>query len=609
METESFDFVIAGGGTAGLVLANRLSEVDHLRILVLEAGLDHSDEPRVRTPGLYSALFGTDIDWGFMTVPQENLDGRNISVNQGKALGGSSVINAQVYIPPTKAILDAWAELGNDGWDWNTIGPYYRKAFTLPRVPGELRQQLGIDSWTSDDDNTDGPLQLSLAGNPDHPIRKLWVETFKRKGYLMKGGPWADDSVGAFSILASVDPTTRERVHAAGAYYDPVKHRENLHVVVGAYVNKIVFEDGQPQPKAVGLQYTHEGKTKIARARKEVILAVGALRTPGLLELSGVGNRNSLKQHGIDAIKDLPGVGENLQDHIVCDIRYDAKDEMGALEDVRQGAEATEEVTQSSLRSHNGVVTSSGILTYAYLPVVDFLAGEGRDKLIKLIDENRPLASAQPENVRARMYYDIAEKTLLDSNKPSGAYLTSIGQSSIAPEPGVTLPTPPQIEKHLAVVAILAQPLSRGSVHIVSNDPTARPEVDPKYLSNPLDMEIFAQHTLYIESIAKSAPLSDVLKQPLQRSSPLAHVTDVDSARRYIKSRAISMWHPVGTCAMLPEKAGGVVDASLKVYGVDNLRIVDSSVVPLLPPGNLQSTVYAVAERAADIIKEAHGLA
>ncbi|KAI0096608.1 oxidoreductase [Nemania sp. FL0031] len=607
METESFDFVIAGGGTAGLVLANRLSEVGHLRILVLEAGLDHSDEPRVKTPGLYSALFGTDIDWGFMTVPQENLDGRNISVNQGKALGGSSVINAQVYIPPTKAILEAWAELGNDGWDWDTIGPYYQKAFTLPQVPEELRRPLGIDNWISDHPSTSGPLALSLAGNPTHPIRELWVETFKRKGYLMEGGPWADASVGAFSILASVDPAKRERVHAAGAYYSPVKHRGNLQVLVGANVNKIIFADGQNRPKAIGLQYTHGGKTKIVNARKEVILAVGALKSPGLLELSGIGNGNILKQYGIETIKDLPGVGENLQDHIVCDIRYDAKDEMGALEDVRRSAGAAEQSMQSSLRSHNGLVSSSGILTYAYLPVVDFLAGEGRKKLIKLIDENRPSVSTESDSVRARAYYDIAEKTLLDPNKPSGAYLTAIGQQSVAPEPGIRLPTPPQIEKHIAIVAILAQPLSRGIVHIVSNDPTKAPEVDPKYLSNPLDMEIFAQHTLYIESIANSAPLSNVLKQPLQRSSPLAHVTDLDAAKRYIKSRAISMWHPAGTCAMLPENAGGVVDASLRVYGVDNLRIVDSSVVPLLPPGNLQSTVYAVAERAADIIKEAHG--
>ncbi|KAI1122351.1 oxidoreductase [Nemania abortiva] len=607
MDTESFDFVIAGGGTAGLVLAARLSEVGHQRILVLEAGTDHSDEARVKTPALYPALFGTDVDWGFSTVPQENLDGRNISVNQGKALGGSSILNAQVYVPPTKAILEAWAELGNDCWDWDTMAPYYRKAFTLPRVPDDLRRPLGIDNYKSDDASTGGPLQLSFPGNPLHPIREVWAETFKRKGYLM-ADTWADASVGAFSSLASVDPVKRERVHAVGAYYDSVKHRENLQIVVGAYVNQIIFADGQSRPKAIGLRYIHEGKAKTANARKEVIIAAGALKSPGLLELSGIGNRNILTKYGIETIKDLPGVGENLQDHLVCDIRYDASDEMGALEDnAIPNSEATEDATQSSLRSLNGLVTSSGILTYAYLPVIDFLTGKGRDKLIKLIDENRPPVSTQLENVRARMYYDVAEKTLLDPNKPSGAYLTAIGQQTVALDTSICLPTPSQVENHLAIVAILAQPLSRGTVHIVSRDPAEGPEVDPKYLSNPLDMEVFAQHTMYIESIARSAPLNGVLKQPLQRSSPLAHVTDLDAARRYIKSRAISMWHPAGTCAMLPESAGGVVDTSLRVYGVDNLRIVDASVVPLLPPGNLQSSIYAIAERAADLIKEAQG--
>lgn len=529
-------------------------------------------------------------------------------MNQGKALGGSSVLNAQVYIPPTKAILEAWAELGNDGWNWDTMGPYYKKAFTLPQIPDELRRPLGIGNCRPDDTTTSGPVQLSFPGNPVHPIREIWAETFKRKGYLMPDNPWADASVGAFSNLASVDPAKKERVHSARAYYDPVKHRENLKIVVGAYVNKIIFADGQARPKAVGIQYTHKGKTKIANARKEIIIAAGALKSPGLLELSGIGNAGILKQNGIQLIKELSGVGENLQDHLLCSIRYGTENEMGTLEDVeRKGLEAEEQAMHSSLGSLNGLVTSSGILTYAYLPVMDFLTGRGRDKLIKLIDENRPPVSTQPENVRARMYYGIAENTLLDPKKPSAAYLTGIGHRVATLDPNTSLPMPPQIENHLAIVTILAQPLSRGTVHIASNDPTDGPEINPKYLLNPLDMEILAQHTMYIESIANSEPLRSVLKQPLQRSSPLAHITDLDAARRYIRSRAASMWHPAGTCAMLPENAGGVVDPTLKVYGVDGLRIVDASVVPLLPPGNLQSTVYAIAERAADLIKEEHG--
>ncbi|KAI3318048.1 GMC oxidoreductase [Xylariaceae sp. AK1471] len=612
MDTETFDFVIAGGGTAGIVLASRLSEIADQTVLVLEAGLDHSDDPRVKTPALYMAQFGTELDWGFRTIAQENLVGRSLSLNQGKALGGSSVMNAQVYAPPTKAVADAWAELGNEGWNWDIMGPYYNKAFTSPpRTAEDLKGPLGIDSWGSDTTNASGPVQLSFPGDPTHPVRKIWADTFERKGCLMPNNPWIRASVGAFSNLVSVDPVTKERSHAAKAYYDPVKHRENLHVVVNAHVDKIIFADGQSQLKAIGLQYSHGGKSKTAKARKEVIIAAGALQSPKLLELSGVGNAEILKQYNIEVIKDLPGVGENLQDHLLCDICYEVVCEMETLDALaRQEPKAIEEALRRFTQDRNGLLTSSGIKTFAYLPALHFVTGTGRDKMISLTEENRPAVSIppRPDNLRARMYYDIAERTLLDPNQSSSVYFTAIGQNRLSPNPSTGQSMTPQPGKHFTIIGVLAQPLSRGTVHITSNASAEAPEIDPKYLSNPLDMEVFAQHILYIESIASSAPLSGVLRQPLHRQSPLAHITDLDAAKRYLKSRSISMWHPAGTCAMLPLQAGGVVDASLRVHGVNNLRIADASVVPLLPPGNLQSTVYALAERAADLIKDAHGL-
>ncbi|KAI1163538.1 oxidoreductase [Nemania serpens] len=607
MSTESFDFIIAGGGTAGIALATRLSEIADQRVLVLEAGIDHSDDPRVKIPIFYSALFGTNVDWGFQTVAQ--LDGRSISLNQGKALGGSSVINAHVFSPPTQAIVDGWAELGNEGWNWDTMAPYYTKVFTLPYTPEEHRQLLGVDSWSTDDNTPSGPVQLSYPGNPHHLIRKIWVETFEKKGYRMTTNPWVHASVGAFSNLASIDSVKRERSHAAKSYYSPIQGRPNLHVILDAHVHKIMFEDGQPQPKAIGVQYRHRDQIKIALAQKEIIISAGALQSPKLLELSGVGNADILKQHNTEVVKDLPGVGENLQDHLVCDISFAAVDELETLDALaRHEPKALEEAMLSFTQNHEGLLTSSGIKTYAYLPIMDFLEGPSRETLIKMIDENRPAVSSTPENAKARMYYEIGEKTLLDQSRPSGAYLTAIGQNTIAPDPTTGQPMPPQPGNHLTIAAILAQPLSRGTVHIVSNDPAEAPEIDPKYLSNPLDVEVFAQHIMYIESIANSAPLSGVLKQPLQPSSPLAHMTDLNAAKEYMKSRIISMWHPAGTCAMLPEQIGGVVDHHLRVHGVSNLRVVDASVVPLLPPGNLQSTIYALAERAADLIKDAHGL-
>ncbi|KAI1178499.1 oxidoreductase [Nemania sp. FL0916] len=606
MSAESFDFIIAGGGTAGTALASRLSEVAHQTVLVLEAGRDNSDDARVKTPALYSALFGTDIDWGFRTVAQKELNKRSISLNQGKSLGGSSVMNALVYAPPTKAVLDAWAELGNVGWNWDVMGPYYSKACTLPQIPEQLRKCLEIDDWPSDDMIACGPVQLSYPGDLSHPIRKLWAQAF---GSLSTTHLWAETSVGAFSNLTSIDTVGKERCHAAKAYYHPVQGRPNLRVILDAHVDKIIFADDGRQPRAVGLQYYHEGKLKTVHARKEIVISAGALQSPKLLELSGIGNANILRQHNIQVIRDLPGVGENLQDHLLCDITVPVIDEMNTLDTLsRQEPKALEEAALSYAQNRDGPFASSGILTYAYLPIMDFRESPGRKQLIKLLDEHRPPLPPTPENAKTRVYYEIAERMLGDPNKSSAAYLVGLAQNLLAPDPITGKPAEARPGSHLSIASVLAQPLSRGTVHIVSDSYRDAPEIDPKYLSHPLDMEVLARHAQYIGSMANSAPICDVVRQIPGKPSPLTYVADLDAAKRYVAARSISMWHPAGTCAMLPEEIGGVVDSSLRVYGVSGLRVVDASVVPLLPPGNLQSTIYALAERAADLIKDAYRL-
>lgn len=447
-------------------------------------------------------------------------------------------------------MLNTWAELGNTGWDWDIMGPYYTKAFTLPQTPDELRTSLGVDSWGSDNQDTSGPIRLSYPGDSSHPIRKLWAETFKKKGYLMAANPWARASVG--------------------------------------------------------VKYRHNGEERMANVSKEVVISAGALQSPKLLELSGIGNPDLLNQYDIKVLNELPGVGGNLQDHLICGIQFAAVDELETLDAlVRQEPQAMGDAMLRYTHHRDGLLTSSGIMTYAYLPIIDFLSGPGREKLVKLLEENRPAVSLTAESERAQKYYEIAENMLLDPNQASGAYLSASSQNPIAPDPQTgtqTPPPPPKRGKYLTIASILAQPLSRGAVHIASKDSTQAPIVDPKYLSYPLDAEVFARHIKYIETIASSAPLSSIiLKQP--QPQPL----DLDAAKRYIASHAISMWHPAGTCAMLPEQIGGVVDPGLRVYGVANLRVVGASVVPLLPPGNLQSTVYAIAERAADLINSSYG--
>ncbi|KAI0117385.1 putative GMC oxidoreductase [Daldinia grandis] len=610
MNSEPYDFIIAGGGTAALVVAARLSEDPSQRILVLEAGSDHGEDFRIKSPALYSSLLKSEVDWDFQTETQPGLNNRRINLNQGKALGGSTVMNAQVFAPPTKKLIDFWALLGNDGWDWEGLRDYYAKAYTSPpRVPDDAKKSLGIDGWTTSNDSGTGPVQVSFPGDPFHPLREAWASAFKDVGYLMPNDPWVDPSVGvgAFSNLASIDPVRRERSHSARAYYYPVKSRKNLHVLTNAIVEKILFEEDST--RATGVQYRYGSGTRTASARKEVIVAAGALQSPKLLELSGVGNASVLERYNIKVVKHLKGVGENLQDHLLCDLVFEAADSLETL-DALQDPGVFEQSMEEFVTNHTGFLATSGINTYAYMPVIKYQSGKGREFLMQMLDKNQPTAGSLSGKTQAQAsaYYGVAKATLLDPNSPSGAYLTALGNNPTSPDPATGEPVPFAPGRYIDFVAVLTQPLSRGSVHIKSNDVSDAPLIDPRYLTNEVDVEVFVEHMLYIHTIAASLSLNDIFKQPLKLSPSIANFTDPDVAREYIRARSISMWHPAGTCAMLPEEKGGVVNNKLKVYGVENLRVVDSSIVPLLPPGNLQSTVYALAEKAADLIKMEYGL-
>ncbi|OTA62906.1 GMC oxidoreductase [Hypoxylon sp. EC38] len=592
MVLAEYDFVIVGGGTAGLVLANRLSEDPNQRILVLEAGADVSHDPRVKTLALYTTLMGSEVDWNFQTEPQLNLNGRSITLHQGKALGGSSAVNAQVFVPPTRGSLDAWEALGNDGWNSSTFQTYYTKAYTPPSIEESSRKTLGVDEYRIYD-APNGPVQLSFAGNQEHPVREAWAATFKKKGYHVSNDPFLGMSVGAFSCLSSIHPIRKERSYATSAYYNPIKDRTNLEVLTNATVEKILFD----AKTATGVQYRHNDRTEFVAASKEVILAAGVFQSPKILELSGIGNKSVLESYAIKVVKDLLGVGENLQDHLICGTSFETVDGLETLDPlVRQEPEALKRAMGDYATSQSGLLTSIGINTYAYLPMVEHFSEESQKEIKKLLSQHRPSGDS-PHDARARSYYELAEKALLDSNEPSAAYLSVLGQQVLPIDPDSDSPSGPVPGGFLTLGVMLSQPLSRGSVHIASKDPLAKPIIDPNYLSNPVDIEVYARHMTYLETIATSSPLNKLLKQPLTRRDPASRLTDIETAKRYVR-----------TSAMLPEEKGGVLSPKLKVYGVDNLRVVDSSAIPLIGTANLQSTVYALAEKAADLIKQDHGI-
>ncbi|VUC26045.1 unnamed protein product [Clonostachys rosea] len=591
MSSTLFDFVIVGGGTAGLVVASRLSENSAHRVLVLEAGSDHSDDPRVKTPAFYATLFQSDADWGFKSEPQPQLNGRSIGLHQGRALGGSSAINAQVFVPPGKHAIDAWEESGNPGWNWQGLESYYARSHTLAGATQTT------DGHSPLEQNFHSPIQLSLSGDPVHAIQEAWKGTFQAEGHYVSSDPWLDQPTGAFSSLATVDASTKERSYSTTAYYHPIKNRNNLQVLTDAVVERIIFETEGSATRATGVQYRYDDKIQTVTAAKEVIVAAGALQSPKLLELSGVGNSEILSRNGIQVVKELPGVGENLQDHVVCPIGIQAVDELETMDPLaRQEPDAIAHAMQQYATEQKGMLASSGMTTYAYVPITAELSQDTTEALKKLLHQNQPKVGHAHGSLAADLH-GFVTKTLTDSTKPSGVFLSVLSQAGPTPVPGTWL----------TLVAYLPHPLSLGSVHIKSKQPLESPAIDPKYLSHPVDIEILAHQMRYLGHFAASSPFSKLLKQPLHYMDPAAEFADIDDAKEYLRSNAISMWHYAGSCAMLPEEKGGVVDTRLKVHGINNLRIVDSSVVPIITTGNLQSTVYAIAEKAADLIKADYG--
>ncbi|KAI0476295.1 aryl-alcohol dehydrogenase [Xylariaceae sp. FL0804] len=614
MSSSNYDFIVVGGGTAGLVVASRLAEDLSQRVLVLEAGPDATDSPMVNIPALYQGLLTPDTAWDFKTQPQSGLNGRSINLEQGRVLGGSSATNAMVYAPPTKASINAWESLGNAGWNWDSLRDYYYKTFTSPTIDESRAKSLGIASLTGPRIATKGPIQTSFPGNDSHPLRELWEDTFKAMGYNMPDDPFSNPSVGAFSNLASIDPISKGRSYAANAYYGPVKHQDNIQLISNAMVEKITFTNGSLTPLAHSVLYRRDDEIYTAYAGKEVIVAAGTLQSPKLLELSGVGDARRLKKYGIDVVADLPGVGENLQDHIVCGITFEAKDDIETLDGLlRQEPEEVSKAMQDYATSQSGLLTSVGITTYAYMPAISSFTEAGPTALEGILARDLYSLGAGPQQQkRDRAVHEVIKTLLRDPKQPSAAYLSLLAQSAPSQEKDSVLAARPAPGKFFTLAAFLTQPLARGTVHIQSDSATSHAAIDPRYLSNAVDLDLFARHVLYLRTVATSPPLADMLlKQPLQfRDAAAADLLagDLDGAAEYVRAVATSLWHPCGTCAMLPTEMGGVVGSQLKVHGVEGLRVVDASVFPLIPNTNPQATVYAVAERAADMIKEEYKL-
>lgn len=503
-----------------------------------------------------------------------------------------------MVIYPSQTDIDAWEELGNDGWNWKSISQYLKTSQTLTLPSDEIKQELSLQYIDPAVQGQSGPIHVSFGNGPFPAFNGAWPRVFENLGHKLTGDPMSGVAKGAFCGPGSIDPTTRARSHAGVAYYnEEVAKRPNLRVVTEALVEKIILEKNSDRDAlATGVLYcAKDGVQKTVSAKREVILAAGSIKTPHLLELSGIGNSDLLQSHGIMTIIDNANVGENLQEHGFVPFSWEAAEGQATGEALR-----SPEVTAAAMAAwQQSGAGPLGLcpLASAYMPLPESQDGE----LNSLLDKYLKDETISP-NLKTQ--YKLLRRMLEDREEPTGQY--TMAPFQILPEKG---PSPKGIfgmtepENFVSIVSVLNRPFSRGTVHLASADPKALPVFDPAFFSHPLDLELHARHVRWLETLAWTEPLASLLKadgRRLQNSSP---DMSLETAKELARDRIVCHYHVVGTAAMLPREQGGVVDSHLKVYGTQNLRVVDASVIPIIPRGNTQATVFAVAEKAADIIK------
>ncbi len=530
-----FDYVIIGAGSAGCVLANRLSADGKYRVLVLEAG-GSDNRFWIQTPiGYGKTFYDESLNWKYSTEVEPNLDNRRSYWPRGKVVGGSSSINAMVYIRGSHEDYEDWQALGNPGWGWRDVLPYFKKSETFSNGESELR-------------GGNGPLYVNDVSAQYHPLCHRFFAAAEQLGFPFNPdfNGESQEGVGYYQI----NTRNGRRMSAARAYLHPALKRDNCELMSNARVTRIMF-DGLT---ANGVEFLHRGKISRVTANREVILSAGAINSPQLLQLSGIGRAGLLQDLGISPLVNSPGVGRNLQDHLDYSIYYRSR----------------VPTLNNRLYPWWGKVLAG--LQYLLL----------RNGLLSLsVNQSGGFLRSHPSRPRPNLQIYFAAIT----------YTTS--------PPGKRPLLQPDPYPGFLNSAGLTRPSSRGHLQIDSADPLAPVKIYPNYLSSDDDMAQMLEGARLLRQIAKTPALSEIIDQEVR---PGLAVQSDEEFISDIRRRADTVFHPSCTCMMGPDSETAVVDSQCRVYGVDRLRVVDTSIFPTLTSGNTNGPTIMVAEKAADLI-------
>ena len=518
-----FDFIIVGAGSAGCVLANRLTEDSTVKVLLLEAGCPDKKQ-EIQIPAAFPKLFKTECDWAYFTEELEQMDRRRMFWPRGKTLGGSSSINAMVYSRANRGDHDLWRELGIEGWGYDDILPYYKKSENNERGANEFHGVGG---------------ELNVADlRCINPLTHRFIEAAQGAGlkYNKDLNGASQEGVGYLQVTQK----NGKRHSAAAAFLKPVLSRANLTVKTSAHVTRLLFD----KTKAVGVEFVQDGKTEQARVNREVILSGGTINSPQTLMLSGIGPADHLRALGIPVVADLPGVGENLQDHLLIGVEYECREPIGL----------------------HKADTVKNILNF-------------------LIFKNGPLTS------------NVAE----------AAGFLKTDSSSVAPNIELVFAPVFYMDNGFAnpdlhgfsIGIALQKPESRGHIKLKSKDPLAAPAIQPNYLASETDLIACIEGVKLAREILNSKHFDRFRGKEWWPGD--GSKTD-DGIAGHIRQTAETIYHPVGTCKMGSDVMA-VVDDRLRVRGVEGLQVVDASVIPVQITGHTNAPVMAIAEKGANLIK------